>query len=159
MGLSNFFKKLFSTKTCDNHPCTKPINGVVVANGDSSHYPDEYKRVLVFNLAVNTLLSNDMYIARSDYRDIIAEYEDLPEFYGALIKSGLLIEYICKHNLDANEITLFLSRYTEMKDLQKEAPIFRAHNDKYISSHLQSEKEYLDNILKACDPAISLDNE
>ena len=108
MGLSNFFKKLFSTKTCDNHPCTKPINGVVVANGDSSHYPDEYKRVLVFNLAVNTLLSNDMYIARSDYRDIIAEYEDLPEFYGALIKSGLLIEYICKHNLDANEITLFL---------------------------------------------------
>ena len=159
MGLSNFFKKLFSTKTCDNHPCTKPINGVVVANGDSSHYPDEYKRVLVFNLAVNTLLSNDMYIARSDYRDIIAEYEDLPEFYGALIKSGLLIEYICKHNLDANEITHFLSRYTEMKDLQKEAPIFRAHNDKYISSHLQSEKEYLDNILKACDPAISLDNE
>ena len=159
MGLSNFFKKLFSTTTCDNHPCTKPINGVVVANGDSSHYPNEYKRVLVFNLAVNTLLSNDMYIARSDYRDIIAEYEDLPEFYGALIKSGLLIEYICKHNLDANEITLFLSRYTEMKDLQKEAPIFRAHNDKYISSHLQSEKEYLDNILKACDPAISLDNE
>lgn len=33
------------------------------------------------------------------------------------------------------------------------------HNDKYISQHLVSEKDYLDRILRECDSAILLDNE
>ena len=36
---------------------------------------------------------------------------------------------------------------------------FRKHNDAYVSRHIESEKSYLDNLLEACDPAISLDRE
>lgn len=159
MKFSHFFKKIFSTQVCDNLTCSKPHESVVNANGNSYHYPDEYKRVIAFNSAVNALLSNDMYIARSDYKDIVTDYEDLPEFYEALMRSGLFHEYICKYNLDANEINLFLSRHAEMKNLQKEVPVFRTHNDQFVSHHIKSEKEYLDDILKACDPTILLDNE
>ena len=49
--------------------------------------------------------------------------------------------------------------YKEIQDLTIESPTIKKHNDKFVASHISSEKEYLDNILKACDPAILLDNE
>ena len=46
-----------------------------------------------------------------------------------------------------------------MADLATESPTIRSHNDAYVARHIESQKSYLDNILKACDPAISLDRE
>ena len=154
MGIADFIKKLLGNKTVNSTLAQTPI---VPAN--SSRYPNEYQAVISFNLAIDSLLQLDKYIARSDYRDIVQQYKDLPEFYGALNKSGLLGDYISKHTLNKAQIDTFLSRYNEMKDLQNEAPTIRIHNDAFIRKHLKSEKEYLDNILKACDPAISLDEE
>ena len=154
MGIADFVKKLFGNKNVNSTLTQTPV---VTAN--SSRYPSEYQAVISFNLVIDSLLQQDKYIARSDYRDIVQQYKDLPEFYGALNKSGLLGDYISKHTLNKAQIDTFLSRYNEMKDLQNEAPTIRIHNDAFIRKHLKSEKEYLDNILKACDPAISLDEE
>ena len=154
MGIADFVKKLLGNKNVNSTLAQTPI---VPAN--LSGYPNEYQAVISFNLEIDSLLQLDKYIARSDYRDIIQQYKDLPEFYGALDKSGLLGDYISKHTLNKAQIDTFLSRYNEMKDLQNEAPTIRIHNDAFIRKHLKSEKEYLDNILKACDPAISLDEE
>lgn len=154
MGIADFVKKLFGNKNVNSTLTQTPV---VTAN--SSRYPSEYQAVISFNLVIDSLLQQDKYIARSDYRDIIQQYKDLPEFYGALNKSGLLGDYISKHALSRVQIDTFLSRYNEMKNLQNEAPTIRIHNDAFIRKHLKSEKEYLDNILKACDPAISLDEE
>lgn len=154
MGIADFVKKLLGNKNVHSALTQTPV---VTAN--SSRYPSEYQAVISFNLAIDSLLQQDKYIARSDYRDIIQQYKDLPEFYGALNKSGLLGDYISKHALSKVQIDTFLSRYNEMKNLQNEAPTIRIHNDAFIRKHLKSEKEYLDNILKACDPTISLDEE
>ena len=81
MGIADFVKKLLGNKNVNSTLAQTPI---VPAN--SSRYPNEYQAVISFNLAIDYLLQLDKYIARSDYRDIIQQYKDLPEFYGALHK-------------------------------------------------------------------------
>ena len=85
MGIANFFKKILGNKNVNS---TLAQAHAITAN--LSGYPNEYQAVISFNLAIDSLLQLDKYIARSDYRDIIQQYKDLPEFYGALNKSGLL---------------------------------------------------------------------
>ena len=46
-----------------------------------------------------------------------------------------------------------MDEFANMETLVKE------HNNKFISKHLKSDKEYLDNILKKDDPNIILDEE
>lgn len=40
----------------------------------------KYERILSFNKSFRTLLKQDCYIARSDYKHLIAEFEDLLTF-------------------------------------------------------------------------------
>lgn len=122
-------------------------------------FPKEYAGVLSFNQALRELLSKDQYIARSDYRHLIEDFAELHKFYETLCVSGLLEDYVRKHRLDAMEIIRFRDIYGGMVDLKEEVPVVRRHNDEYVSRHLVSEKDYLDGILKACDPAILLDDE
>lgn len=121
--------------------------------------PAEYSQVLAFNSSFKELLSNDKFIARSDYKHLIEEYEHLSNFFKILESSDLLTDYIKKHKLDKDQIIYFSNVYNDIKDIQKESSIIKAHNNKYISRHLVSEKDYLDKILIECDPTISLDDE
>lgn len=104
MKIADFFKKLLGAKNENNTLVSESIVPI-----QSSDYPNEYQRVLSFNLKIESLLKTDQYIARSDYRDIISQYNDLPDFFGALSKSGLLSDYVSKHILDIVEIDTFLS--------------------------------------------------
>lgn len=119
----------------------------------------QYARTISFNKAFDALLSQDKFIARSDYKKLVEAYGDLWDVYETFCKHGMLNEYIAKYQLDDSQISYFLNAFGGIKDLTKESPIIKKHNDDYISVHLTSEKTYLDNILKACDPAISLDRE
>lgn len=122
-------------------------------------FPEEYKRALEFNNVFNLLLSEDKYIARSDYSFLIDKYNDIYLFYDNNKKANTL-EYYCKINkLDIENISLFLSRYTDIIDLNKGSEIINKHNEDYLSSHIKSEKQYLDSILQKVDPKIQLDNE
>ncbi len=121
--------------------------------------PDEYDSTIAFNKSFSALLRQDKFIARSDYKLLISQYESLSQFYAALLKSDMLEDYISKYSLDKLQIESFLTGYTDIKDLQKGSSIIKEHNDKFVAEHLRSEKPYLDNILKECDPAISLDDE
>ena len=150
MGIVNFVKNIGRSKTPTS--TAKP-------NIDSANYPAEYIRTLSFNEAFDTLLSQDKFIARSDYKHLVEQYSDLSESYTTLAQSNILNEYVAKHHLDIEAINRFQTRFDEIADLATESAIIRKHNDAYISRHIESEKSYLDNILKACDPAISLDSE
>ena len=113
-----------------------------------------------FNEAFDTLLSQDKFIARSDYKHLVEQYSDLSESYTTLARSNILNEYAAKHHLDIEAIKpVSERRFDEIADLATESATIRKHNDAYIARHIESEKSYLDNILKACDPAISLDRE
>lgn len=122
-------------------------------------FPYEYKRVLSFNKRFNAMMNQDRFIARSDYKALIFEFSDLMKFFKTLESSGMLSEYITKHGLDAGQIASFEDEYENLKDLSVESPSIRRHNDAFVTKHLASEKSYLDNILKKCDPNISLDEE
>lgn len=47
-------------------------------------YPDEYVRVLSFDKRFDTLLSQDRFITRSDYKGLITEFADLLKFVKTL---------------------------------------------------------------------------
>ena len=78
MGIADFFKKILGNKNVNS-----TLGQAHVVPTNLSGYPNEYQAVISFNLAIDSLLQQDKYIARSDYRDIIQQYKDLPEFYGA----------------------------------------------------------------------------
>ena len=150
MGIVNFVKNIGRSKTPPS---------IDISIRDHDNYPTEYIRTLTFNEAFNILLSQDKFIARSDYKHLVEQYRDLSQSYAILAQSNILNEYVAKHNLDIKAINCFRTAFDEMADFATESPTIRKHNDAYISHHIKSEKFYLDNILKACDPAISLDRE
>lgn len=119
----------------------------------------EYTKTISFNKALDALLIQDKFIARKDYKPLILEYENLSNFYTTLQTSNLLEEYISKYRLNKTQIERFITEYDYIKDLSKVSPTIKKHNDRFVSAHLISERNYLDNILRECDPNISLDDE
>ena len=150
MGIVDFVKYIRRSKGCYN---------TTTANTSLANYPAEYAKTMSFKETFEALLSQDKFIARSDYKHFIEQYRDLAQFYATLIQSNLLNEYVAKHNLDIDVINYFKTIFGEIVDLATESTTIRHHNDAYIARHIESEKNYLDNILKACDPDISLDRE
>lgn len=111
-----------------------------------------------FEKKLNTLLRSDKYIAKKDYTPLCIEYLELFHHFCTLRESKTL-DYYCKNNhVDKKRIESFLLHF---EDLNKkgQSDIIASHNNSYIKQHLVSEKQYLDNILKKVDPAISLDDE
>lgn len=136
-----------------DHGCEDP------ARSESADCLAQYARTVAFNEVFKTLLNQDKFIARSDYKELLETHKDLYQHYCVLLKYGMLDLYIEKNNLDGSQIRYFQKIFGEIESLSKASPTIQEHNDLYVSNHLCSEKSYLDNILKTCDPAISLDRE
>ena len=147
MGFFSIFKR--RKKSTDDKVCKSSV----------SSKSAQYLQAIRFNQELAELLRRDAYIARSDYKHLISKYKDTHQFLSSVKEAHILEEYASKNGLDISQIELFSKHYEQIQDLTQEAPIVRQHNTQFVISHLQSEKDYLDNILKACDPAILLDNE
>lgn len=148
MGLLSFLKRIIHTGK----------NGAPNRQ-TSQELPEKYLSTLKFNQEFRQILSEDRFIARSDYRAFITEYQELADFYRVLTDSGMLKDFIKQHRLQEQEIRFFQETYKDIRDLKRDAVIIRKHNDSYVKRHLESEKDYLDGILKECDPNILLDDE
>ena len=131
------------------------------ADKQSQSFPvsPEFERLLDFGRELQHLLNEDKYIARSDYRPIVEAYSDIKAFFLNLQTSDLLGMYCEKHNLDENRIKKALTLFKDLENLKKSPSLIRKHNDKFLVSHLESDRDYLDTILSKVDPAISLDDE
>ena len=68
-------------------------------------------------------------------------------------------DYVSKNGLDISQIELFLNHYEQIQDVTKESSVIKHHNCQFVANHIKTEKAYLDDILKVCDPAILLDDE
>ena len=64
----------------------------------------EFDRLLAFGGALKRLLNEDRYIARSDYRPIVDEYNDTKSFFLNLQDSDLLGLYCEKNGLEEKRI-------------------------------------------------------
>lgn len=120
MGIVNFLRNIGQLQ--DSHS-PAPINS------NPENYPVEYVRTMSFNEAFKDLLSQDQFIARSNYKDLVEQYRDLSQFYATLVQSNILNEYVAKHNLDMEAISYFRAKFDEMADPATESPTIRKHNE------------------------------
>lgn len=127
--------------------------------GKNKNFPEEYKSALNFNKKFEALLSADKYIARSDYRHLIEQYNPTYTFFESMQRGKILSVYCRQNKLQENELKKFIACYSDIIDLVKGSEIFNDHNNSYVLSHLDSEKKYLDKILYEVDPKIQLDSE
>ena len=137
----------------------KRNKGVSGGKTSETNAPEQYRKALRFNQEFAELLGRDAYIARSDYKHLVAIYKDIYMFFVSVIEAHILEEYADKNGLNITQIESFLNHYEQIQDLRQESPSIKQHNAHFVANHIKSEKEYLDNILKVCDPAILLDDE
>lgn len=140
----SFFRKLFNRQKAP------------VVDDNSS---DEARRLQSFESSRDELLSADKYLARSDYRQIVADFADFYRQMKALQDSDVLTEFCNKRHIAEDRLGSFLSLYEELCDEKVGSATVAAHNDAFVKTHLESEKQFLDEILKAVDPSIRLDDE
>ena len=142
-GMANFFSRLF------NLGKTKRSRVVMTA---------ELDRLCQFENALNELLKQDIYIARSDFKILRDEYACIFSHFKVLRDSITLRYYCQEYNFEEKRIIQFLLHYEDLLNDDR-AQIIIEHNNNYISRHLESEKEYLNTILTNIDPNIKLDEE
>ena len=142
-GMANFFSRLF------NLGKTKRSRVVMTA---------ELDRLCQFENALNDLLKQDIYIARSDFKILRDEYACIFSHFKVLRDSKTLRYYCQEYNFEEKRIIQFLLHYEDLLNDDR-AQIIIEHNNNYISRHLESEKEYLNTILTNIDPNIKLDEE
>lgn len=129
------------------------------SNNDLNNRSREYQQVVEFNRLFNCLLNNDIYIARSDYKFLIDKFKTTFVFFANCVQAQTLSYYCKKNKTDENVIKTFITTYNDISDLSKGSKLIDIHNDRYVKSHLISEKVYLDNILREVDYNIKLDEE
>ena len=141
--MANFFRKLL------NLGKTKKSRVVMTA---------ELECLCQFEQALNSLLKQDKYIARSDYKDLRDNYSYIFSHFKVLRDSKTLSFYCREHGIEEERIIHFLSNYEDLLNDDSSQLIIN-HNSDYITRHLESEEKYLDSILTNVDPNIKLDEE
>ena len=119
----------------------------------------EQSSLIAFEKALDELLAADKFIARSDYRQMVEDFADFYRQIKALQNSDVLTEFSKKRHIAEDRLSSFLSLFEELSNEKVGSATIAAHNDSFVKSHLDSERQYLDDILKAVDPAIKLDDE
>lgn len=110
-------------------------------------------RLAEFYDFMGNLLSEQNYISRRDYSHKLQTYQEIIRFFEVLRESGMLDDYCRKNRISSEMVDEALRWYQNIES------VIGAHNDKYISETLVSEKKYLDSILQDIDSQILLDED
>lgn len=138
-----FWDKIFKTQKKET------INQI----SDSVTRTEKCREILRLKDVMDDMLSRDLYIAKSEYLSVLPEFERTIEYFNVLIDSGSVDNY-CKENVISSSLVKDICRSFENFE-----SLVDQHNEKYTKQMLQSEKDYLDNILKDVDSNILLDEE
>ena len=114
---------------------------------------EECIRLRELDAFMGSLLRGDHYVAKSEYLGRLAEFADLSGWFRVLNQSGTLEDYCRRNAISSSEISAILTRYESYSTL------IDSQNDQFIRAKMQSEKDYLDGILRDCDPTIVLDED
>lgn len=99
------------------------------------------------------LLLSNRYIAKRKYVSQISDYGPVVDYFKVLDSSGMLEPFCSQNGMKAYEIKQCIERYTRFENYVEE------HNEDFIVRTMETDKEYMDNILKAVDPQILLDED
>lgn len=139
MGL---FSKLFKKKN------TVTDLGVMFAEASP-----ECKKLLALKNQMDSLLSDDRYVAKSEYNQMLLDAQTVIEYFGVLKTSKMLKSFCESNGIDASVVESILVDYGNFSNLVD------SHNESYIKSAMVTEKKYLDTILHEVDPVIMLDDD
>ena len=134
----SFFNKLFGSNTKNTSQQT--------ASENANFAPQ-------LETFINTLLSKDSYIARSDYTPFLRQNSTEIDYLKKLYTDRLLENYCKQNKLNFSKVQKSINDISAIKDLVS------IHNQDFLSRKMISEKEYLDNILTEIDPVIKLDED
>lgn len=114
---------------------------------------EEFMRLRALDSFMTALFRGDRFVARSEYLEKLEEYRELLDWFQALQSRNMLDDYCRKNGTSASEISGIIIRFKNLSDLVD------FQNDQYIKSQMIAEKDYLDTILRECDPKIVLDED
>lgn len=120
---------------------------------ESKPASDNLAKIYEIDAFMQNLLRADHYVAKSEYLDKISDFREEIERFRVIKMSGMLNDYCRKNGVSAQRIDSIISRYNNF------AALVDASNEQFISRKLVEEKDYLDNVLKECDPKIRLDDD
>ena len=135
----NWFQRIFGKKT--DHPQKTQTQS------------EELLKLRELDSFMRSLLKGEHYVAKSEYQEKLQASSELINWFLVLKSSGMLSEFCQKNESSDGEINQILSRYNGFADL------IDAQNEQYIRMKMDTEKDYLDSILKDCDPNILLDDD
>lgn len=102
---------------------------------------------------MDSLLSNNGYVSKSEYRYRLLEGKKIVEYFAILESSGMLSSFCKNNSIDEKIVQETLEYYSNFESL------IDAHNESFIANALEKERKYLDNILHDIDNQIKLDND
>lgn len=111
------------------------------------------KKLLEYQSKLDRLLGEKKYIAKSDYKELLEEYSTVIDFFDVLSESGVLKDFCEKNDVTEDKISRIIAGYRDIEN------VVDIHNESFVTTTMYEEKEYLDNILKAVDPVIVLDED
>ncbi len=110
-------------------------------------------KIMELKEEIHALLRGVKYIAKSEYSEVIPAYKDTVEYFRVLQNSKMLKNYCAQNGMSEGDILEIIDLYDHIEEKVDAA------NDLYISNQMESEKEYLDTILRDMDPMIMLDED
>ena len=102
---------------------------------------------------IDTILNENRYIAKSEYRPYLLQEKKTVEYFAVLENSGMLRPFCESNGLALDDAKRTLNRYRNFEALAGE------HNEAFIKRAMKEDKTYLDNILREVDPKIVLDED
>lgn len=145
-----FLKQLFGHK---KYEANKNRENKQEKNSGETTRNENCIKLLELQTEIDSILGENIYIARSDYTEKMKAYTEVIHFFEVIDDSGMLDNFCVRNGMTEREVRLIMDRYLHIGDYVE------AHNEDYISSAMDREKEYLDNILKQVDPLIVLDED
>lgn len=136
----SFFSKIFRKKDITN-------------NEHRSFDSIETQKIYDLSLLLDSLLSSDKYIAKSEYTQILLDNKNIIDYFVVLTNSGLLSTFCKKNKIGVELVEKTIHKYNNFERF------IDIHNEDYIKNEMLSDKKYLDNILKDVDPQILLDDD
>ncbi len=110
-------------------------------------------QLLEWEQYLDDIEKSNHFISRKEVESQIAQYSEVMNFFVTLDENDVLTDYCSKHGFDADNAQKLCHQYRNIVEIIDEL------NDRYIASELIEEKDYLDNVLKEVDTAISLDED
>lgn len=111
------------------------------------------RKLMEFASRVEKLLRENRYLAKSDYKKHLEEYQKTMDFFGVLLESGMLPNFCDANGVSEKDVMQAIDYYNRIESYVE------AHNETYLTRAMAEEKDYLDNVLKMVDPTVVLDED